>query len=109
MSHIGNRLAFSEGGLGLVDEDGVAAEGIHRGLKGETGAERGLFKEHDHLFRVEGVAKVFGGGFDGVRELENGGDLADAEVGDGGEVAAGEGFGGFGEGGVGLDAERGFG
>ena len=33
----------------------------------------------------------------------------DGEIGDRGEVAAGERLGGFGEGGVGLDAERGFG
>ena len=43
---------------------------------------------------------------DGVSELHDGGHLLHGEVGDGAEVAAGEAFGGFGEGGVGLDAER---
>ncbi len=40
-------------------------------------------------------------------ELHDGGHLLDGEVGDGAEVAAGETLGGFGEGGVGLDAEGG--
>ncbi len=48
------------GGLRLVDEDGVAAEGVDGGLEGEAGAEGGLLEEHDHLARVEGVAEVFG-------------------------------------------------
>jgi hypothetical protein len=105
VGHIGEGFAFAEGGLGLVDEDGVAAEGVDGGLEGEAGAEAGLLEEHDELAGVEGVAEVFGVIFDGVGELHDGGHLLNGEVGDAAEVAAGEALGGFGEGGVGLDAE----
>jgi len=93
--------------LGLVDEDGVAAESVDGGLEGEAGAEGGLLEEHDHLARIEGVAEVFGGGFDGVGELHDSRHLLDGEVGDGAEVAAAQALGGFAEGGVGLNAEGG--
>ena len=94
--------------MGLVDEDGVAAEGVDAGLEGEARAEGGLLEEHHHLARVEGVAEVFGVVFDGVGELHDGRHLLNGEVGDGAEVAAGEATGGFGEGGIGLNAKRGF-
>lgn len=103
--HVGEGLALAEGGLGLVDEDGVAAEGVDGGLEGEAGAQGGLLEEHDHLAGVEGVAEVFGMGFDGVGELHDGGHLLHGEVGDGAEVATVEALGGFAEGGVGLNAE----
>ena len=105
VGHVGEGLALAEGRLGLVDEDGVAAEGVDGGLEGEAGAQRGLLEEHDHLARVERVAEVFGMVLDGVGELHDGGHLLHGEVGDGAEVAAGETLGGLGEGGVGLDAE----
>ena len=57
---VGDGLALAEGSVGLVDEDGVAADGVHRGLEGEARAQRGLFEEHDHLLGVERVAEVFG-------------------------------------------------
>ncbi len=103
--YVGDGFALAEGFLGLVDEDGVAAEGVHRGLKGEACAERGLFEEEDHLLGVERVAEVFGRELDGVRELEDGGEFVGREVGDGGEVAADHALGDLGEGGVGLNAE----
>ena len=52
VGHVGKGLALAERRLSLVDEDGVAAEGVDGGLEGEAGAERGLLKEHDHLARV---------------------------------------------------------
>ncbi len=105
MGHVGEGLALAEGRLGLVDEDGVAAEGVDGGLEGEAGAQRGLLEEHDHLARIEGVAEVFGVVLDRVGELHEGGHLLDGEVADGGEMTAGEALGGFAEGGVGLNAE----
>ena len=66
---------------------------------------RGLLEEEDHLLGVECVAEVFRRALDGVGELHDGGHLLHGEVGDGDEVAAGEAFGGFGVGVVGLDAE----
>ncbi len=105
MGHVGEGLALAEGGLGLVDEDGVAAEGVDGGLKGEAGAERGLFEEQDHLAGVEGVAKGLGAALDGVAELHDGGHLGDGEVGDGAEIAALELAAGGVEGGVGQGAE----
>ena len=107
VGHVGEGLALAEGRLGLVDEDGVAAEGVDGGLEGEAGAQGGLLEEHHHLAGVEGVAEVFGVVLDGVGELHDGGHLLHGEVGDGAEVAAVEALGGFGEGGVGLDAEGG--
>ncbi len=107
VGHIGEALALAEGGLGLVDEDGVAAEGVDGGFEGEAGAEGRLLEEHDHLAGVEGVTEVFGVVFDGVGKLHDGGHLLDGEVGDGAEVASAEALGGFAEGGVGLDAEGG--
>ena len=68
-----------------------AAEGVHGGLKGEPRAQRGLLEEHDHLLRVEGPAIGRGVGLDVVGELEDAGQLRGGEVGDGAEVAAGEG------------------
>ena len=109
VGHVGEGFALAEGRLGLVDEDGVAAEGVDGGLEGEAGAEAGLLEEHDHLARVEGVAEVFGVVLDGVGELHDGGHLLNGEVGDGAEVAAVEALGGLAEGGVGLDAEGGVG
>ncbi len=88
VGHVGEGLALAEGRLGLVDEDGVAAEGVDGGLEGEARAQRCFLKEHDHLARVEGVAEVFGVGLDGVGELHDGGHLLDGEVGDGAEVAS---------------------
>ena len=73
--HVGEGFALAEGRLGLVDEDGVAAEGVDRGLEGEARAQRGLLEEHDHLLGVERVAEVFGVALDGVRELHDGGHL----------------------------------
>ena len=40
VGHVGQRFALAEGRLGLVDEDGVAAEGVDAGLEGEAGAQR---------------------------------------------------------------------
>ena len=102
--HVGEGLALAERRLGLVDEDGVAAEGVDGGLEGEAGAQAGLLEEEDHLAGVERVAEVFGMILDRVGELHDGGHLFDGEVGDGAEVAAVEALGGFGEGDVGLDA-----
>ena len=73
--HVGEGFAFAERGLGLVDEDGVAAEGVDCCLKGEASAEGCLLEEHDHLLGVERVAEVFGVVLDGVGELHDGGHL----------------------------------
>ena len=62
VGHVGEGFALAERGLGLVDEDGVAAEGVDAGFKGEAGAEAGFLEEHDHLAGVEGVAKELRGG-----------------------------------------------
>ena len=62
VGHVGEGFALAEGGLGLVDEDGVAAEGVDGGLEGEAGTERGLLEEEDHLLGVEGVAEGLGAG-----------------------------------------------
>ena len=105
VGHVGEGFTLAERGLGLVDEDGVAAEGVDGGLKGEAGAKAGLLKEHDELPGVEGVAEVFRVGLDGVAELHDGGHLADGEVCDGAEVAAVEALGGLVEGSVREDAE----
>jgi len=87
---VGEGFALAEGRLGLVDEESRAAEGVHRGLEGEAGAERGLLKEHHHLLRVESPAIRGGVGLDVVREGEHAGQLGGGEVGDGAEIAAGE-------------------
>ncbi len=105
VSHVGERFALAEGRLGLVDEDGVAAEGIDCGLEGETRAKAGLLEEHDHLPGVERVAEVLGVILDCVSEFHDGSHLLHGEIGDRAEVAAGETLGGFAEGCVGLDAE----
>ena len=86
----GERFTFAERGLGLVDEDGVAAEGVDAGLEAEAGAEGGLLEEEHHLFGIESVAEVVGVVLDGVGELHYGGHLLYGEIGDGAEIAAGE-------------------
>src|SRR5882757_6244962 len=107
MGHVGEGFTFAERGLGLVDEDGVAAEGVDAGLEAEAGTEGSLLEEEHHLFGIESVAEVFGVVLDGVRELHDGGHLLYGEIGDGAEIAAAETLGGFAEGSVGLDAESG--
>ncbi len=51
VGHVGEGFAFAEGRLGLVDEDGVAAEGVDGGLEGEAGAEDAFSKNMHHLRR----------------------------------------------------------
>ena len=63
---VGDGFTLAERGFCLVDEEGVAADGVHAGLEGEAGAEGLLFEDEDHLAGVEGVAEVFGRGLDGV-------------------------------------------
>ena len=92
VGHVGERFAFAKGRLGLVDEDGVATEGVDAGFEGKAGAERGLLKEHDHLLRVEGMAEVVRVILDGMGKLHDGGYLLNGEVGDGAEVASAEAF-----------------
>ena len=64
--HVGDGFALAERRLGLVDEDGVAAEGIDGGFEGEARAQRRLLEEHHHLACIERVAEVFGMALDGV-------------------------------------------
>ena len=105
--HVRERLALAERRLRLVDEDGIAAERVDGGLKGEPRAQRRLLEEHHHLLGVERMAEVRRMLLHRVGELHHGGHLLHGEVGDGAEVAAGHAVGGLVEGCVGLDAERG--
>ena len=58
--HVGERLALAEGRLRLVDEDGVAAEGVDGGFEGEAGTQRGLLEEHHHLLASSAWRKSSG-------------------------------------------------
>ncbi len=49
VGHVGEGLALAERRLGLVDEDGVAAEGVDGGFEGQARAQGRLLEEHHHL------------------------------------------------------------
>ena len=104
--HVGQRLTFAKRRLRLVNEDGVPAKRVDRGLEGETCAQRCLLEEQHHLAAVERVAKVVRIALNRVRKLHDGRHLLDGQVGDGAEVAPAQTFGSLREGDIRLDAER---
>ena len=89
---IAERLPLAERRLGLVDEDRVAAQRVDGSLEGEPSAQRSLLEEHDELLGIECVAIVARTRLDGMRQLEQGGDLTRGKIGDGAEIVAGQGL-----------------
>ena len=55
---VGQSFAGAEALLGLIDEEGGAAQAGHAGLEGQPGAQRGLLEKHHHLFSGERPAEV---------------------------------------------------
>ena len=58
--HVGEGLAFTERGLRLIDEDALPPRVLIAASKVSAGAQRGFFKEHDHLLASERIAEIRG-------------------------------------------------
>src|SRR5277367_5026881 len=58
VGNVVERLAGIEATGGLIYKKRAAAQAVHAGFKGETSAQRGLLKEHHHLFAGEHAAEI---------------------------------------------------
>ena len=69
-SDVGDGFAFAEAGLGVVEKNDVATHALNADFKGDTSAERGLFKNEREDFVAQAGGLARGLGFDVRGELK---------------------------------------